>query len=379
MKQFYSLTTTVLALFFFSFSLSAQYTAVRPGSWQADIPANSVWDVSGQPPSICNNCVITIMSGNNIALNTSVTLTGNSQLIIGTNSALGSTQLAVPAGGSSGTGFASGFNIIMDNPGNVGASKIVLSDNVSSISVPATAPASKGNYDGVFTSNNGFLKLLGNLPVGFNADGSIKFTGLSVGSSLNGAVTLTAPGDLPIVLTAFTAQQDNKTVDLNWTSVLEINSDHFAVERSTDAGAHWSVLSTIPAHGSSSQTVNYSFNDMTPSAGTNQYRLQLVDRDGNYAYSVVKAIRMGLISSVSIYPNPARDYVNVTLSGSVTPSVNIRLISQSGQLLMEKQVDNAVGTTVSLPVSSYPQGNYLILVTGTDGVQQVSKLLISKQ
>jgi len=381
MKQFYSLTTILLALFFFSFSVSAQtYNAVRAGNWQADIPAHSIWDVSGQPPASCNDCVITIQSGNTVTLNTSVTITGNTQLIIGTNSALGGTQLNVPGTGSGGTGFASGFNIIMDNSGGVGNSKIVLSDNVSSINVPVTAPATAGKYDGIFSSNSGFTKAIGNFPVQFFADGTVQSVGNIIRSTLTGPIVLTAFGDLPIVLSAFTAQMDNKAVDLRWTTSLEINSDHFAVQRSTDAGAHWNVLGTVAAHGSSTLTVDYSFTDATPAAGSNEYRLQLVDRDGKYAYSGVKTVRTGLVSSMSIYPNPARDYVNITLgAGEASASVSIRLISQSGQLLLEKKVDNAGGTTVSLPVSGYPQGNYLILVTGTDGAQQVSKLLISKQ
>jgi hypothetical protein len=72
--------------------------------------------------------------------------------------------------------------------------------------------------------------------------------------------------------------------------------------------------------------------------------------------------------------------VNVTLGGEgATGNMSIRLISQSGQLLLEKKVNNTGGTTVTFPVSSYPQGNYLIQVTGQDGTQQISKLFISRQ
>ena len=385
MKQFYSLTTILMAFFFINFSGSAQtYTAVRPGNWQADIPAHSIWDVSGQPPANCINCVITLQSGpavtgNAVTLNTSITLSGTSKLLIGDNAGPGGAQLSVPTGGSGGAGFATGFNIIMDNPGNTGSSKIVLFDNNSTISIPPPTPAIAGRYDGVFSSNNGFLKVVGSLPVGFNADGSVQFNGMSVNSSLTGPVTLSAPGDLPIILTAFSAALDNKVVDLNWTTSMEINSDQIVIERSTDAGGHWNALGTVAAHRISSLPIDYSFTDGAPGAGTNEYRLRLVDLDGKYAYSVVKSVRMGLVSSVSLYPNPARDYVNVSLGGEAVGSVSIRLISQSGQLLLEKKLEHAAGTTVALPVGLYPQGNYLVLVTGADGVTQTSKLLISKQ
>jgi Secretion system C-terminal sorting domain len=375
MKQFYSLTTTVLALFFFSFSLSAQpYTAVRSGNWHVASGVN-VWDPNGEPPSQCLNCIITIQDGVSVAMNADITLMGTSKLTIGTDpSSTQMTQLTFPF--SSSTPPPTPFPI----PSAYHRISLVYADLASIVltnSNDKIDPSSTGPYDGVFlaiptpqsVNTYAYLQRLGTSALYPNA-----------ADITSGPLTLNSSGILPIILSSFTAASDNKVVDLNWTTSLEINSNNFVIERSTDAGAHWNVLGTVAAHGSSSGlSADYSFTDATPAAGTNEYRLQLVDRDGKYSYSTVKAVRMGLISSVSIYPNPARDYVNVTLSGTVTPSVSIRLISQSGQLLMEKRVDNAAGTTVSLPVGSYPQGNYLILVTGTDGVQQVSKLLISKQ
>lgn len=381
MKQFYFLTTTLLTLFSLSFSGKAQtYNAVRPGNWQADIPAHSIWDVSGQPPANCSNCVITLQSGNAVTLNTSVTFSGTTRLLIGDNTAPGGAQLSVPLSGSGGTSFATGFNIILDNTGGAGASKIVLFDALSKFSVDPGTPTAAGTYDGIFGLQSIYSKLVGSAPSLFLADGTPQFTTpATYGTSLTGPISLSAPGTLPIILSDFSAAMDNKVVELSWVTSMEINSDHFAIERSTDAGAHWVVLGKVAAHGISDQVINYGFTDQAPSAGTNEYRLQMVDKDAKYVYSEVKTIRTGLVSSLSIYPNPARDYVNVTLGGEAVGSVSIRLISQAGQLLLEKRVDHAAGTTVALPVGSYPQGNYLVLVTGADGVTQTSKLLISKQ
>jgi hypothetical protein len=53
-------------------------------------------------------------------------------------------------------------------------------------------------------------------------------------------------------------------------------------------------------------------------------------------------------------------------------------MNTTGQLLMEKTVSNASGTTVPLSVSNFPQGDYLIVVVGSDGTRQTSKVLIAK-
>jgi hypothetical protein len=378
MNRLYTLTIILLSTLFLSRPVTAQiYTAVRSGNW--DVPSGTnVWDLSGEPPSNCNNCTITIQSGNTITLNTHVNLTGNSQLIIGTNTALGATQLVVsPASGAS--GFSTGFNVILDNTGGSGTSKIVLFDNISSIHVPTSSPTTLSTYDGFLSTNDGYLKVVGNAPAVFKADGSVQFSSDAVkGNTLTGPETLNAPGSLPVVLMVFEATLDGKVTDLHWTTSLESNSDHFAIERSTDAGSHWEVLGTVPAQGNSALPVAYSYTDADPAAGANEYRLRMVDRDGKYGYSEVRVVRTGMAATVSVYPNPARDYVNITLGEGVSASTNIRLISQSGQLLVEKKVTGGAGTIVSLPVSGYPQGNYLVLVTGADGAQQVSKLMITK-
>jgi hypothetical protein len=231
-----------------------------------------------------------------------------------------------------------------------------------------------------FTSGGSttYFKQVGNAPSGF-VNNTVASSGpASYGTTLVGAANLNSQGILPIILGSFSAVVDNGSVDLAWTTDLEINSDHFTIQSSTNAGANWNTVGTIPAAGNSAAVLNYSLVDNHPASGTSEYRLVLVDRDGNTAYSSVKAVRIGSISAVSVYPNPATNYVNVTLSGDASVSANIRLVNLGGQVLMEKNVTNAGGTTVPLTVSSLPSGNYLIVITASDGSKQVNKILIAK-
>ncbi len=160
---------------------------------------------------------------------------------------------------------------------------------------------------------------------------------------------------------------------------MESNSDHFAVQRlnTNITPSAWETIGTVHAQGNSSLEVQYSFTDQSPLTGVNEYRLESVDRDGKFSYSEIKVVHLGAFG-VKVFPNPASDYVNVNISSNASGTQSIRLVSQNGQLLTERKVDNAAGTVVSLPISSYPQGNYLIIVTGADGSRQVSKLFISR-
>lgn len=376
MKQFYSLTLALTCLSL-SLSSSAQtysggtYTAVQPGDWHT-ASGPGIWQAA-EPPQNCNNCLIVLNVPGTVNLNTSVTLSGASQLVVG-----GTNSTTLQIGNSNpSAGFSTSNNIILANDGT----NSVISLTGSGAAVNA---AGSGSFDGVLISFTGgtttsYFKEIGETP-GFFQGNSIAGPGVAAGhgNTLTGPATLTSTGTLPIILADFSASVANGAVDLAWTTELEINSSHFVVQSSTNAGASWNNVATLTAHDNSSVALNYSYADSKPATGTSEYRLQMVDLDGKYAYSPVKVVRIGLISSVSIYPNPARDYVNVVLSGDASVSANIRLINQSGQLLMEKNVSNAGGTTVALSVSGYPQGNYLIIVTGSDGTQQVNKVLISK-
>jgi type IX secretion system substrate protein len=374
MKQLYSGALVVLTLSFFSFSSSAQsggvYTAVQPGNWHTT-SGPGIWQTV-EPPQNCVNCQIIINVNGGVNLNTTVTLSSTSQLILGGTG--NATTLSI--GNSNASDFADSYSLILLNDGT--DTKLIM-ENGNAILNAATA----GVYDGFFTSfisggSTVYFKQVGNAPSGFSGNTVESNSPAPDGKILVGPLNLNAQGTLPIILGNFSAVVDNGAVDLAWTTDMEVNSDHFGVQSSSNAGASWNTIGTVAAAGSSASVSDYSFVDGHPAQGTSEYRLVLVDRNGNTAYSPVKAVRIGSMSSVSVYPNPASDYVNVTLSGDASVSANIRLVNLSGQVLMEKTVTNAGGTTVPLTVSSYPAGNYLIVITGSDGSKQVNKILIAR-
>jgi hypothetical protein len=373
MKQLYSGTLVVLTLSFFSLSSFAQvdtYIAVQPGNWHTP-SGPGIWQ-GAEPSPNCSNCLIILNVEGTVNLNTNVNLSNNSTVIIG---GTGNTTV-LQIGNSGASNFANSFSIIMSNDGTT--NKVELANGSALVN-----GSGAGTYDGLLTSfssggSTTYFKQVGTAPSGF-VNNAVESSGpASYGTTLVGAANLNSQGILPIILASFSAVVDNGTVDLAWSTDLEINSDHFTIQSSSNAGATWNTAGTVPAAGNSATVLNYSFTDNRPASGTSEYRLVLADRNGNTAYSPVKAVRIGSMSAVSVYPNPASDYINVTLSGDASVSANIRLINLAGQVLLEKNVTNAGGTTVPLSVSSYPTGNYLIMITGSDGSKQVNKILITK-
>jgi hypothetical protein len=396
MKKLYSLA---FAGFFLSLSASAQwtggqFTAVTAGTftttsiWQGGTPPPSVAN-PGTVQGVCNNCLISLtpVGGGTIILNTGLVLSGGSELLIGPN-----TTLQIQPSTATNPQLANGVDLTDQNAGQL--NRIVWADNTAKLD--ASLLTSANQFDGIYTSvqsptSNTTFDLTKQIGVGpaltFHvANGTFTQTGTGTpqfgnGLGISGPVTLgnnTGVVALPIIISSFTATLvDQDVVNLAWTTTLESNADHFGIQRSVDAGAHWATLGTETARGGTTAT-NYTYADNKPANGTSEYRLQLVDKDGTFKYSEVRAIRNGLINTVSVFPNPAHDYVNVALGGSSTESILIRLYNQNGQLVQLKNVANAGGTTVPLSVSGYAAGNYFIVVNGADGAKQVSKFMISK-
>ena len=200
------------------------------------------------------------------------------------------------------------------------------------------------------------------------------------GPSTIGSSGIVPGNTLPIVLEDFTAILNNdKTITLNWNTELEVNSSHITIQRSAD-GESWNDIGTVQAKGTSAIQVAYTFTDEQPLTGNNFYRLQLVDQDNTFTYSEIKAIRTSSIGAITFFPNPARDYVNVSLGNALSSgeAVSVRLISLSGQVMQEQRTTASAGTMVSFHVTNYAAGVYILSVAGQDGTQESRELVISR-
>ena len=131
---------------------------------------------------------------------------------------------------------------------------------------------------------------------------------------------------LPVELTSFTASLSRSSrfaktgpaagpiVELAWTTATERDAAYFAVERSGD-GEAWTTVAEVDAAGNTDARTAYAHNDLTPLPGESYYRLRQVDFDGVEAYSSAAVVYVGAgvqgLADVRVFPNPARDYVEL--------------------------------------------------------------------
>ncbi|WP_158587686.1 beta strand repeat-containing protein [Algoriphagus lacus] len=123
---------------------------------------------------------------------------------------------------------------------------------------------------------------------------------------------------LGVELQEFTANysSDNRTGKLKWSTAKERGNSHFEIERAVGDTKTWTKIGEVAGKGYSDSPVEYSFDDLElPAGGGNIfYRLKQVSLNGQYEYSVTRAIQVHPVDGSStwvVYPNPSSSGSNV--------------------------------------------------------------------
>lgn len=166
---------------------------------------------------------------------------------------------------------------------------------------------------------------------------------------------------LPISLTSFYVKNiDCKRVDVYWESAMERNVFHFEIQFSLD-GISFSTIRNYKANNSLIGNKYYVVLDNILKNG--YIRLKTIDIDGNYSFSHIEAIQLPCNeSSVTTYPNPTIDYLNVDgLSGDNI----ITIFDNTGKKIFNKHVysDN----TIQLNLKDLSSGVYNIVIVNNYG------------
>jgi Secretion system C-terminal sorting domain len=200
-------------------------------------------------------------------------------------------------------------------------------------------------------------------------------TGLSVANLTNtfyiGSIN-TSTSPLPVDFISFTVIEVSQSVKLFWQTSMEMNNDNFSVQRSIN-GSVWETFQTVPGSGNSDNISSYSATDQNPYPGTSFYRLMQTDFNGTVSYSPVRSIDLKNILAISIYPNPAAQFVFIQ---SVNPAtMQINLYNSNGQIMNVPLLTG--GSTRMLDVSELSTGVYFLSISQGD-FNETRKLIIKK-
>ncbi len=188
---------------------------------------------------------------------------------------------------------------------------------------------------------------------------------------------------LPVDLISFTANKnENDDVVANWATASENNTARFEIElaRGNDGLSQndFIKIGEVSSQGNSTTEQRYQFTDVENNkAGVRYYRLKIVDHDGKFTYSIIRAVVFDAEIKWQVYPNPSPGLFNLAYQVGAGEKVTIKVHDINGKLI--KQVQSAANafiqkTTIDLSGPQFAPGIYLLEV-GTGEKKQVFRLL----
>ena len=162
-------------------------------------------------------------------------------------------------------------------------------------------------------------------------------------------------GVLPLTLVSFTANANGKNVTLNWATQNEVNVDKFIIEKSDDGQSFTGIKSVAALNAVQN---SYTVNDLLNSPIA-YYRIKSIDKDGNYNYSQVVSVSNVTGNSLTIYPNPAKESIDISYSQTGTEA-SIKIVSVYGAAM--KVYKAQPGTShLKIDVTALSPGSYIII------------------
>ena len=298
------------------------------------------------------------------------------------------------------------LNIPMQYPGGCNQAPVATNDVIDGAEDhTAQGNLSLNDYD----ANGEYFTayLIANSPdgnVALSSDGSFTFTpnagfagpfttftyqicdnGFAPLCSAIALVTINFPGAaVPARLVDFSASiDDDRDVNIRWTTTFEQGTDRFEIERSLD-GIEFKKIGEVKTEGNSQVRKEYAFDDRLSSSTLNKkdvyYRLRLVNLDNHSELSKVLVIRLVNTSStktIAVTPNPAKNDINVQVQLRENSYVVMKVTNNKGEEVARKSTRGGRGlNSFSMEgTSRLTAGVYILEVIVNSSERMITRLI----
>ena len=164
------------------------------------------------------------------------------------------------------------------------------------------------------------------------------------------------------------------SIQNTWQTANETNVSHFNIQRSLN-GKDFITIGKVKADNKNYNEYSFTvvLNPPLGGGGALYYRIQSIDKDGKTNYTEIKRITINNkqeTRNVIIYPNPAKDYINITSKETIKEIKIINKLSQVVQYL----IPNAKQTTIN--TNQFAKGIYIVQCTNNKNEISTQKLII---
>lgn len=198
-------------------------------------------------------------------------------------------------------------------------------------------------------------------------NGDVDIINNGFGCSTLSEIENSCASTLPVELSDFHVEVNNKDVLLTWQTLTENNNEGFEIQRSNN-GLNWETIGWQAGRGDATTARKYTFTDNRPIIGKSYYRLAQSDFDGKIEYSEIVIVSF-YHDTVSVYPNPVSDVLRITVADDM-PIESIVVYNTSGSEVMRE-----TSVTSDLNIARLDRGTYVIAIQ-VDGETTRKKLIV---
>ena len=172
---------------------------------------------------------------------------------------------------------------------------------------------------------------------------------------------------LSVDIKEFTGRKELNYDVLSWVTSSEQNNNYFNLQHSTNGTQFTTIekVNTKAQGGNSASPISYESLHLNPVLGHNYYRLEQVDINGKKSINakIIDLIWSENGSSVSIYPNPAREFLNIDLTSNQASNTLVKIMDMSGRIVKQVEAKTQKGiNNLSISLKELSSGVYTIQI-----------------
>lgn len=181
---------------------------------------------------------------------------------------------------------------------------------------------------------------------------------------------------LPVMQLEFNGKIINNKVPLNWSISNGEGLNYIIVERKINK--NFVKIGRLDALNTAAST-QYSFTDANPGE-QNYYRLKIVKKDNSFVYSKIILIKKEVNSGIKIYPNPAKDILNIKFNYNDGHLYHISITNMLSQPVMEMNFTNNGDPLRIEKTKRITDGVYLVRINDTQtGEVYIQKVIFNSK
>lgn len=194
---------------------------------------------------------------------------------------------------------------------------------------------------------------------------------------------IVASGPMPALLKEFiVTSSPDKTPQLSWTTLSEVNVDRFSIRRSTD-GVNFKEVASVRATGSAGNEQAYSYTDRTSTEQFKYiyYHIAIVDKDGSERLTSIKMFKnpasiAKLVTQIGPNPISKPGQLMVYFNSEKNNFLSVQVFDMSGKKVLDTKMQAFPGINNGhIHVCDFESGTYTFRFN-MDGVLETRKVVV---